>query len=53
MIALILYWFITTMMAIGISNQSSKKLLFSDYVISIFMGWFLVPIKLGVNTAKK
>jgi hypothetical protein len=53
MIALILYWFITTMMSIGIFLKSSKKLLFTDYITSIFMGWFLIPIKLGINTAKK
>ena len=48
MILLILYWFITTMIAIGIGYKQVGKFTVYDTVWSIFFGWIAVPIKLGI-----
>lgn len=47
MILLILYWFITTMMSIGVSYKQEGRFTVFDIVWSIFFGWVAIPIKLG------
>lgn len=48
MILLILYWFITTMMAIGVGHKQEGEFTVFDIVWAIFFGWFAIPIKLGI-----
>lgn len=52
MIVLILYWFFTSMYAIGQGYYMWSKLRFFDFFMSILTGWFLIPFSLGTERQK-
>lgn len=47
MTLLLFYWFISTMITIGIAQNVEDRFNLTDIIFSIISGWFISPIKLG------
>lgn len=44
---LLLYWFVTTMIAIGIIYNREEGFSVNDAILCALSGWFMAPIKIG------
>lgn len=44
---LFFYWFITTMMALGVTFDRDNKFDLDSLFMSALSGWLVIPIKLG------